>query len=106
MVELCEKARAAKLLSKRVVPLVAGAKLKLTLAEFAFSVPEMVFVAPPLVLKLFVVPPWPMGLPPKFIVPPPSPPVKLKAVFFHQPKLELVSANVDVFSTFTLAGLS
>ena len=97
---------AAKLPSNKVVPLVAAVKLKFTLAPLALSPPVMVFVAPPLVLNVLVVLLAPIGLPAKFIEPPPLPPVKLKAVLFQRLLLLAVSEKLDAFSTLTLVGAS
>ena len=70
----------------------------------AFSPPLMVLVAPPLVLKVLVVLMSPIGLPCRFMVPPPRPPVKLNAVFFQVPLPVLLSEKVAVLTTLTLAG--
>ena len=102
----CVNAMAAKLPSSKVVPLVAVVRLRLMSALLAFRPPVTVLVAPPLVLKVFVVLVAPMGLPPKFMVPPPLPPVKLKAVLFHRPSLLPGSVKLDAFSTLTLMGAS
>ena len=95
---------AAKLLSNSFVPLVAVVRFKSTFPLLAFKPPLMVLVAPPLVLKVLVVPNAPIGLPPKFIVPPPSPPVKLKAVLFQRPLLDEERVNDEALTTFTAAG--
>lgn len=96
---------AAKLPSNSAVPLEALLRVNATLAELAFKPPVMVLVAPPLVLKVLVVLAAPIGLPKRFIVPPPLPPVKLKAVLFQRPLLFALIENVEAFSTLTLVGL-
>ena len=76
------------------------------LALLALRPPRTVLVAPPVVLKVLVVLAAPMGLPPKFMVPPPLPPVKLKAVLFHRLLLLVEIEKVDALTTLTLAGMS
>ena len=66
----------------------------------------MVLVAPPLVVTVLVVLLAPIGLPAKFIVPPPLPPVKLKAVLFHRLLLALLREKMDALLTLTLTGAS
>ena len=75
------------------------------LAPLALSPPRIVLVAPPVVLNVLVVLAAPMGLPPKFMVPPPLPPVKLNAVLFQRLLLLVASENVDALTTLTFPGV-